>query len=194
MTRALSSEPDGEDGSLRPLETRIYREKLYMEHAAVIHKMILFDKGDARRIQHFLKVYLFSAMIGKLEGLPPEQQEILEIASILHDIGILPAEKKYGVSNGKLQEEEGPVYARALLQETGGYTPAFIDRVCFLIAHHHTYEGVDGLDWQILLEADFLVNSFEKNLPEKAIKKFRATVFKTKSGTAMLNNQYGYED
>ena len=165
-----------------------------MEHTNVIHEMILFDRGDARRIQHFLKVYQFAALIGKLEGLSPEQQEILEIAAILHDIGIIPSEKKYGISNGKLQEQEGPAYARELLNRISGYGQEFIDRVCFLIAHHHTYEGVDGLDWQILLEADFLVNSFEKNMPEDAIKKFRASVFRTKSGIALLNNQYGYGD
>ena len=163
-----------------------------MEHTNVIHEMILFDRGDARRIQHFLKVYQFAALIGKLEGLSPEQQEILEIAAILHDIGIIPSEKKYGISNGKLQEQEGPTYARELLNRIGGYGQEFIDRVCFLIAHHHTYEGIDGLDWQILLEADFLVNSFEKNMTEEAIKKFRASVFRTKSGIALLNNQYGY--
>lgn len=156
--------------------------------------MILFDRGDARRIQHFLKVYQFAALIGKLEGLSPEQQEILEIAAILHDIGIIPSEKKYGISNGKLQEQEGPAYARELLNRISGYGQEFIERVCFLIAHHHTYEGVDGLDWQILLEADFLVNSFEKNMTEEAIKKFRASVFRTKSGIALLNNQYGYGD
>ena len=165
-----------------------------MEHTNVIHEMILFDRGDARRIQHFLKVYQFAALIGKLEGLSPEQQEILEIAAILHDIGIIPSEKKYGISNGKLQEQEGPAYARELLNRVGGYGQEFIDRVCFLIAHHHTYEGIDGLDWQILLEADFLVNSFEKNMTEEAIKKFRASVFRTKSGIALLNNQYGYGD
>ena len=164
-----------------------------MEHAEVVRRMVLFDKGDARRIQHFLKVYMFAALIGKMEGLPPEQQEVLEIAAILHDIGIIPAEKKYGFNNGKLQEQEGPAYARALLQEAGGYPPELIDRVCFLIAHHHTYEGVDGPDWQILLEADFLVNSFEKNMPEEAIKKMRSRVFKTGSGIAMLNKQYGYD-
>lgn len=165
-----------------------------MEHTNVIHEMILFDRGDARRIQHFLKVYQFAALIGKLEGLSPEKQEILEIAAILHDIGIIPSEKKYGISNGKLQEQEGPAYARELLNRISGYGQEFIDRVCFLIAHHHTYEGVDGLDWQILLEADFLVNSFEKNMTEEAIKKFRASVFRTKSGIALLNNQYGYGD
>ena len=164
-----------------------------MEHAEVVRRIVLFDKGDARRIQHFLKVYMFAALIGKMEGLPPEQQEILEIAAILHDIGIIPAEKKYGFNNGKLQEQEGPAYARALLQEAGGYPQELIDRVCFLIAHHHTYEGVDGPDWKILLEADFLVNSFEKNMPEEAIKKMRSHVFKTGSGITMLNNQYGYD-
>ena len=50
------------------------------------------------------------------------------------------------------------------------------------------------MDWQILLEADFLVNSFEKGLTEESIKKFRSNVFKTKSGIDMLNNQYGYDD
>ena len=165
-----------------------------MEHTEVVHKMIMFDRKDPRRIQHFLKVYMFAALIGKMEGLPPKQQKILEIAAILHDIGIHPAEKKYGFSNGKLQEQEGPAYARELLNEIGGYEPELIDRVCFLIAHHHTYAGVDELDWQILMEADFLVNSFEKGLPEEAIKEFRCNVFKTKSGIDMLNNQYGYDD
>lgn len=165
-----------------------------MEHAEILHKMILFDKGDARRIQHFLKVYQYASLIGSLEGLPSEQQVILEIASILHDIGIHPAEQKYGFSNGKLQEQEGPLHARELLEQIGGYAPDLIDRVCFLIAHHHTYEGVDGLDWQILLEADFLVNSYEKNMSEDAIKKFRSSVFKTKSGIMLLNNQYGYKE
>ena len=39
-----------------------------------------------------------------------------------------------------------------------------------------------------------LSNSFEKNMTEEAIKKFRASVFRTKSGIALLNNQYGYGD
>ena len=161
-----------------------------MEHTNVIHEMILFDRGDARRIQHFLKVYQFAALIGKLEGLSPEQQEILEIAAILHDIGIIPSEKKYGISNGKLQEQEGPAYARELLNRIGGYGQEFIDWVCFLIAHHHTYEGVDGLDWQILLEADFLVNAEESQMSRAAIASFRDRVFRTETGLRMLRQMY----
>lgn len=78
----------------------------------VLQKMIAFDKGDARRIQHFLKVCAFASLIGAMERLPAREQEILETAAILHDIGIHPAMEKYGRQNGKLQEQEGPAPAR----------------------------------------------------------------------------------
>ncbi|HAY61122.1 MAG: HD domain-containing protein [Acidaminococcaceae bacterium] len=156
----------------------------------VLQKMIAFDKGDARRIQHFLKVCAFASLIGAMERLPAREQEILETAAILHDIGIHPAMEKYGRQNGKLQEQEGPAPARRLLEETGKFPPEYIDRVCFLIAHHHTYDHVEGRDWQILLEADFLVNAYEDGLTEQAIRTFRDKVFRTPSGIALLNTQF----
>ena len=35
-----------------------------------------------------------------------------------------------------------------------------IDRICYLIAHHHTYYNVDGLDYRILLEEDTHTDMF----------------------------------
>ncbi|WP_367181026.1 HD domain-containing protein [uncultured Mitsuokella sp.] len=156
----------------------------------VLAAMIAFDHGDARRIQHFLKVYAYASLLGKREGLPDDTQRLLEIAAILHDIGIHAAEEKYGSSAGIYQEKEGPAPARELLQKLG-FAPAFIDRVCFLIGHHHTYQGVDGPDYQILLEADFLVNAYEDQLSEKGIRAFREKVFRTKSGRQLLDVIYG---
>ena len=49
-----------------------------------------------------------------------------------------------------------------------GYDEAVIDRVLFLIAHHHTYTGIEGEDYQILVEADFLVNLFEDGSSRKS--------------------------
>lgn len=161
-----------------------------MDYTELLHRMIGFDRGDARRIQHFLKVYMFASLIGKTEGLSRREQEILEIASILHDIGIHPAMDKYGYCNGKLQEQEGPAHARKMLEELGGFAPECIDRVCFLIARHHTYENVEGMDWQILLEADFLVNAYEDRLPEQNIRNFRDKVFKTATGIRLLNTEF----
>ena len=41
-----------------------------------------------------------------------------------------------------------------------------IDRICYLIGHHHTYDNIEGLDYQILVEADFLVNLYEDGRPD----------------------------
>jgi HD superfamily phosphodiesterase len=161
-----------------------------MNISLLIETAIEFDKGDARRIQHFLKVHQFATLIGTLEKLPPQEQEILEAAAVLHDIGIHAAEEKHGSSAGKYQEIEGPAIARHILN-TFNCAPSFIERVCFLIGHHHTYTKVDGLDYQILLEADFLVNAYEDQLSSAGIQAAAQQFFKTKSGTALLKTIYG---
>lgn len=37
-----------------------------MNHAQLLQAMIKFDKGDAKRIQHLIKVHEFAALIGTL--------------------------------------------------------------------------------------------------------------------------------
>ena len=46
------------------------------------------------------------------------------------------------------------------------------------------------MDYQILLEADFLVNADESNLKKEAIEKMKINVFKTKTGKELLNHIY----
>lgn len=147
---------------------------------------ITYDKGDAKRIQHLIKVHSFAELIGRMEGLDSRTLEILRTAAVLHDIGIHAAEEKYGNCSGKYQEIEGPAPAREILSRLTT-DEELIDRVCFLIAHHHTYSGVNGSDWQILLEADFIVNAYEDALKADAIRHFRNNIFKTKSGLSLLN-------
>lgn len=77
--------------------------------------MIRFDKGDAKRIQHFTKVHSYARLIGRKENLDEDSLFTLETAAYVHDIGIPVAEKKYGYQNGKLQEQEGPAAAQELL-------------------------------------------------------------------------------
>ena len=161
-----------------------------MLNEQLILKMTEFNQGDAKRIQHFIKVYEYAHMIGKLEGLDEHTQKILDIASILHDIGIRPSEEKYGRCDGKIQEQEGPDYARKMLESFTEVSKDEIDRVCYLIGHHHTYTDVDGKDYRILLEADFLVNAYEDGLNAESIYAFRKKVFRTKAGIELLNMMY----
>lgn len=153
----------------------------------LMRAMIKYDGGDVPRIQHFVKVHDFARMIGVAEDVGSEQLFILEAAAILHDVGIHAAEAKYGNSHGKHQEELGPAEAKKVLADVGGFTEQQTERICWLIAHHHTYTNVTSQDHRILLEADFLVNSFEDNLSKEAIASFRENVFRSPSAIYMLN-------
>ena len=93
-------------------------------------------------------------------------QLILEAAAIVHDIGIRICEQKYGVCDGKHQELEGPDEARKLLTDMGTFSEVQIERICWLVGHHHTYDSITGIDYQILVEADFLVNLYEDGRPD----------------------------
>ena len=153
--------------------------------------MIDYNNGDPKRIQHTTKVHAYASMIGKCEGLDEETQFILESAALVHDIGIRASEKKYGHQNGKLQEQEGPAVARELRMRLGGFTDQQIERICWLVGHHHTYHVCEDLDYQILIEADFLVNLYEDDESPSAIRGVGKNVVHTRSGTRMFETMYG---
>lgn len=155
----------------------------------VTGKMLAFDRGDPMRIQHLLKVHRFAQLIARQEGLDDHTRFVTECAAIVHDIGIHPAEAKYGRCDGKLQEQEGPAAARELLREAG-LAEADIDRICYLVGHHHTYDAIDGLDYQILVEADFLVNFYEDGVPAEGIRTAKEKIFRTAAGRQLCDLLY----
>lgn len=156
--------------------------------------MIDYNNGDPKRIQHTTKVHAYASMIGRIEGLDEETLFILESAALVHDIGIRASEQKYGHQNGKLQEQEGPAVAREMLTRIGGYSERQIERICWLVGHHHTYHVCEDLDYQILIEADFLVNLYEDNESPHAIRAVRKNIFRTGSGTKMLETMFGINE
>ena len=160
-----------------------------MNSGECIRRMIEHAQGNRHDINHFLKVYAFAKAIGECEGLDAATQRILELAAIVHDIACPLCRAKYGSANGKLQEKESP----ALLEDffAGTDLPAAEKaRIIHLVSHHHTYAGVDGPDWQILLEADFLVNADEGNASGEAIRKMLDEVFVTNTGKELLRSAY----
>jgi HD superfamily phosphodiesterase len=145
--------------------------------------------GDSKRIQHFCKVHSYAKLIAEMENIDKETQFILEAAALTHDIGIHLCEEKYGSCSGKLQEKEGPALAGKLLNSLG-FDEAVSERVQYLIAHHHTYSNVDGIDYQILIEADFLVNLHEDNASKDAIKNAYSNIFRTETGRKICRDMF----
>ena len=160
-----------------------------MNIQTILLEMCAFFGKDIKRVNHLLKVYAFAQMIGKAQGLDDRTQQIVEVAAAVHDIGIKESERKYGSSAGKYQEKEGPPLAKELLSSLG-CDPQVIQRVCYLVAHHHTYDAVDGMDYRILLEADFLVNIAEEGLSIESVKKIKEKIFKTETGKMYLEHMY----
>lgn len=151
--------------------------------------MIDYDKGDPMRIQHFMKVHRFAQLIARCEHVDEHTQYVTELAAVVHDIGIHPAEAKYGKSTGKYQEELGPEAARQMLKKLG-IADDDIERVSYLVGHHHTYSNIDGIDYQILVEADFLVNLYEDNVSEHGVDGALSHIFKTDTGKRLCQLQF----
>ena len=147
----------------------------------VIAKMIAYSDGNKHDIAHFLKVYTYARMIGEMENLTERKQEILEIAAVIHDIACPVCRVKYGNTNGSNQEKESPELVENFLKDVE-IDDEMKERINYLVSHHHTYTNVDGLDYRILLEADFLVNADESEMSENAVETARERVFETNTG------------
>ena len=157
--------------------------------SSAIEKMIAFYQGNLHDINHFLKVWAFAKTIGEQEGLDDQTQLTLELATVVHDIACPLCRQKYGNANGKYQELESP----PLVEDFFAGMPVerdMAERISWLVAHHHTYTHVDGLDYQILLEADFLVNAGESEYSKQAIENFCRKVFRTEAGTHLLKSMF----
>ena len=152
--------------------------------AEIVAQMIEYSNGNVHDIQHFIKVWGYAKTIGELEGLDASAQLVLEAAAITHDIACPLLRQKYGSAAGHLQEKEGPALAAAFLRHTG-LTQQQIDRVAFLVGHHHTY-GELGQDHQILVEADYLVNAEENGYPPENLRNVCGQIFRTQTGIRLL--------
>lgn len=152
-------------------------------------EMIAYDKGDPKRIHHFLKVHDFARLIGLAEGLDDHTLFVLEAATYVHDIGIHEGEHRFGRNDGKIQEELGPDEARPMLERLG-FDAKDVDRICWLVGHHHSYGSIDGPDAQILAEADMLVNQYEDGAPRKQNEALYHRLYKTETGKKLFEELY----
>lgn len=165
-------------------------QKLKTNLEAIEEEMLKINQRDPKCIFHYLKVHSIAKEIAESEKLNSKQKFVVESAALMHDIGIKRCEELYGSTAGKLQEKEGPRLAREILEKLE-LPKDIIDNICFLISKHHTYSDINGIEWQILIEADFIVNAFEENWSKGTIEKFKENYFKTIKGLKLLEQIYG---
>lgn len=160
-----------------------------MAISQIMEKMIAFSDGNIHDIDHFIRVWTYARTIGELENLDRETQFLLEVAAITHDIACPLCRVKYGNTNGKYQEEEGIPMVKEFLSDIG-IAEEVIDRVAFLVGHHHTFSGIDGIDYQILIEADYIANATENGYGQENIVNFMQKIMETEGGKQILKAIY----
>jgi len=154
----------------------------------VLYEMIRYFGMDTSLINHTLKVYGFACAIAEEESVSKELGQVVRLAALLHDIGVPEAVRKHQSAAGNFQELEGPIVAKPILEER--YPKNIVERVLYLIGNHHSYSRIDGMDFQILVEADFLVNLDEAKSSQEEALRIGQKYFKTHTGGKLLNWMY----
>lgn len=66
-----------------------------------------------------------------------------------------------------------------------------MNRVAYLMGHHHSPEQIDAIDYQILIEADDIVNASENGYGHQAIRSFMEHTMKTAVGIRLTKTVFG---
>lgn len=161
----------------------MFKEKIMLEMKKVF-KDVPFG------VDHTLKVLQNAEEIMKGENVGEEEKRLISIVAILHDIGAVEAQRKYGSIDGIYQEREGPAVAREILNKVGYHEN--LDRICFIIGNHHTPSKIDGKDFQIQWEADLLENltTMDRDGEYEKIKNYIDDNFKTATGKKMAYKRF----
>lgn len=166
----------------------VYVDKL----KAVIKDMEVFFESVPYGIDHTMSVLENARYIIQEEKTDKlKYGMIIELSAVLHDIGAIEAQKKHGSMEGKYQEIESPIIATEILKRHG-YEQTVIDRVCYIVGNHHTPESIDGIDFQILWEADLIENmqSMDYVKDKEKLEQFISENFKTQASKKLVLNRY----
>ncbi len=146
----------------------------------LVEEMKKVFAGDEKRIGHTLAVLNYAEQIQMAEGGDPL---VVKAAAVLHDIGILQAERKYGSSAGRYQEIEGPIIARGILAKYN-LDKAAVEHICRIIANHHSAKDIDTIEFRIVWDADWLVNlpTDFANVSKEKLQEIIDKTFKTRKG------------
>ena len=129
--------------------------------AKITKLLVDFFDDDFRRIDHAQRVLKHSNEI--MADKADADVDVVIACALLHDVGIKPAEARYGYNNGKLQEEYGPEIAGELLQLID-FPADNIVKVKEIIGNHHSPSRYDYIELEILKEADAIVNKADSRV------------------------------
>lgn len=155
----------------------------------ILHNMLLRPDLSMHDINHLLKVYAYTSCLAQAESLSQRDQNAAKIAAIVHDIACPLCRQKFGKAIWTQQEYYGGLLVRQFFVETD-IDQDLLEDIVYMVEHHHTLTAVNSLPFQILVEADFLVNADEHPYSQAQCQVAENAVFKTVTGKALLHGIY----
>ena len=172
------------EGLPEEMKAKTREEKNNRLRERIFSEMKKYFGTDTKRVNHALKVAQFAEEILKIEGGHPL---VVLGAAYLHDIGVKRAEERKGIASEGDQERDGKAVAEEILMKLN-VQRTIVSEICDIIGHYHHPRERETLNFQILYEADWLVNLGENGLlkdPEK-VQEIIAKNFKTMTGKKMV--------
>ncbi|MGZ3568977.1 MAG: HD domain-containing protein, partial [Thermodesulfobacteriota bacterium] len=176
------------EGLPEEMKAKTKEEKNNRLRERIASEMKKYFGTDTKRVNHALKVAQYAEEILKIEGGHPL---VVLGAAYFHDIGITEAEKKYGNPSAEDQEKEGKVIAEEILMKLN-VQRTIVYEICDIIGHHHHPRERETLNFQILYEADWLVNMQENGYSRdlKKVEEIMTKNFKTVTGKNLASGLF----
>lgn len=118
-------------------------------------EVVRYFGPESQWVDHTRRVHGYARQI--LDGEPAADGAIVEAAAMLHDIGIPEAERRHGSAAGPYQEQEGAPIAREILARLGA-DAQLTETVAALVGSHHSPGEIQTPEFDVLWDADWLVN------------------------------------
>ena len=146
---------------------------------------------DSTQIAHTLFVHEYTRMLSMREGYDERKRGLLEIAALLHDIGCPSAKWKYGDSQPIHQQQEGMCIAADWFASD----PSWLDTqeaqwIVDVVGAHHNAVKAEALGFEVLYEADLIVNLFEGYYPVDYADVYYHKMVRTKSGKQLFRQLF----
>jgi len=156
-----------------------------------LHQEVItyFAATDLTQIEHTETVHNFAQLIARLEKCDERTQCLIEMSALLHDIGCPNAKLKYGNTNAPNQEKEGKPLAAQML---ASYPMPEEDKalIAEVVGAHHHLNVLKTLGFEILAEADLIVNLLEGYYKPEQAQHLYDHFVTTESGKELYRNMF----
>ena len=145
---------------------------------------------DVSQIAHTLCVVAYTHLLAVSEAYDSGRIQRLEMAALLHDIGCPDAQLKYGNSLPVNQQKEGVRIVAEWSAHEPFASPDDAQWIAQVVATHHNALKAVELGFEVLFEADLIVNLLEGYYPIEQAAALLHNAVRTPSGKALFSRLF----